>query len=329
MNMPGMDGVRFLRQAKELSPDSVRMMLTGADDQRTAIAAVNEGSIFRFLTKPCPPELLAKALEDGIRQYRLVTAEHELLEKTLKGSIDLMNEILSLIDPDSFGRTEQARKHIPEVCAQLKEPSAWEIEIAAMMAKIGNVTVPPSVWFKVGSGQALSEVEQDMVRRVPEIGSMLLANIPRLEGAARIVLYQDKHYDGGGFPPDSTAGDAIPVGARILKLLLDVSAATGGGTLRERVLGLARAHPGWYDPQVVRAAAAAFDLAQPGAAAPVRTARNLTLWELRPGQTLRSDIATREGKVLIAAGHVISGPLLERLLNFSRLNAIQEPIAVE
>lgn len=329
MNMPGMDGVRFLAQVKELSPDSVRMMLTGADDQRTAIAAVNEGSIFRFLSKPCPPETLAKALADGIRQHRLITAERELLGKTLKGSVDLMSQILSLVDPDSFGQTERARKLIPEVCALLKEPNVWEIEVAAMMARIGAVTIPPSVSFKAASGLPLTEIEQDMALRIPEVGSMLVANIPRLENAARIVLYQDKRFDGGGFPPDSVAGDAIPMGARILKFLLDATAKDNLASPRDAALELARERPGWYDPAVVAAVVSVLPAQRDASSLAARAERALTLFELRPGHLLRSDIATREGKVLIAAGQTITGPLLERLQNYARLNAIQEPITVE
>ncbi|MFH1417727.1 MAG: response regulator, partial [Planctomycetota bacterium] len=83
MRMPGMDGIQFLTAVKKRAPESVRIMLTGNADQQTAMDAVNEGSIFRFLTKPCPPEHLAKALTAGIEQYRLITAEKELLGKTL------------------------------------------------------------------------------------------------------------------------------------------------------------------------------------------------------------------------------------------------------
>ena len=87
MRMPGMDGVQLLSEVRKRAPDSVRIMLTGFADLQTAIEAVNEGNIFRFLTKPCPQETLAKALSAGIEQYRLVTAEKELLAKTLRGAI--------------------------------------------------------------------------------------------------------------------------------------------------------------------------------------------------------------------------------------------------
>src|SRR6266481_5372243 len=77
MQMPGMNGVEFLTLAREKAPDTVRIMLTGNADQKTAVEAVNKGQIFQFLNKPCPPEMLGTALANGVRQYSLITAERE------------------------------------------------------------------------------------------------------------------------------------------------------------------------------------------------------------------------------------------------------------
>ncbi len=74
MRMPGMDGVQFLAQVKKRAPDTVRIMLTGHPDLRMAISAVNDGNIFRFHTKPCPVDDLAKSVEEGIAQHRRQTA---------------------------------------------------------------------------------------------------------------------------------------------------------------------------------------------------------------------------------------------------------------
>ena len=90
MWMPGMDGIKLLARVKNLYPDTVRIMLTGNADQETAIEAVNCGQIFRFLTKPIPPEALTNSLDLAIREYRLITAEKELLSQTLKGSVNVL-----------------------------------------------------------------------------------------------------------------------------------------------------------------------------------------------------------------------------------------------
>jgi PAS domain S-box-containing protein len=82
MRMPLMDGVQFLAKVKAFAPSTVRMMLTGHADLDTAIAAVNEGSIFRFLTKPCSKETFKTAIHDALAQHRSAMAERSLLEKT-------------------------------------------------------------------------------------------------------------------------------------------------------------------------------------------------------------------------------------------------------
>ena len=99
MRMPGMDGIEVLKQVKDIAPETVRMMLTGNADQQTAIAAINEGSILRFYTKPCPAEQLVAGLAAGVEQYRLVTAERDLFEKTLAGSIKVLADVVSMNDP--------------------------------------------------------------------------------------------------------------------------------------------------------------------------------------------------------------------------------------
>jgi DNA-binding NtrC family response regulator len=71
LRMPVMDGIQFLSKAKTITPDSVRIILTGNADLQNAIEAVNKGNIYRFLTKPCPSHLLSAVLEQAIEQYRL------------------------------------------------------------------------------------------------------------------------------------------------------------------------------------------------------------------------------------------------------------------
>ena len=95
MRMPGLDGVEFLKRFRERSKHTVRMMLTGNADQQTAVDAVNEGHIFRFLKKPCPEATLRAAIDAGIEQYRLVIAERELLSKTVAGTVKGIKRVYS------------------------------------------------------------------------------------------------------------------------------------------------------------------------------------------------------------------------------------------
>ena len=97
LQMPQMDGIEFLTKVEAMVPKTVRIMLTGQADMSVSIAAVNEGHVFRFLNKPCPPELLAATLNDAIEQYRLVEAERQLLEETLRGAVEVLTDVLGLV----------------------------------------------------------------------------------------------------------------------------------------------------------------------------------------------------------------------------------------
>ncbi|WP_420237476.1 response regulator [Telmatobacter bradus] len=81
MRMPGMNGAEFLAQVRQKEPSTVRMLLTGFTDLSAAIDAVNEGNIFRFLTKPCRKEILVEAINIGIAQHHSITAEKDLIKK--------------------------------------------------------------------------------------------------------------------------------------------------------------------------------------------------------------------------------------------------------
>ena len=79
--MPDIDGIQFLALVRKIAPDTVRMMLTGNTDLETAMEAVNRGEIFRFLTKPCPPETFQAALEAGVKQYQLTRSQKSVLSR--------------------------------------------------------------------------------------------------------------------------------------------------------------------------------------------------------------------------------------------------------
>ncbi|MBI5524360.1 MAG: response regulator [Desulfarculus sp.] len=115
--MPGPDGVQFLNRQKYLTPDTVRILLTGYADVDTSIRAVNDGNIFRLLTKPMETETLLRSLVVGIRQYRLITAEWEILQKTLAGSITVLTELLPLLNPEAVGRASRI-KYLAVIIAQ-------------------------------------------------------------------------------------------------------------------------------------------------------------------------------------------------------------------
>jgi DNA-binding NtrC family response regulator len=82
LRMPGMDGLALLRRTHENAPDSIGIILTGNADLRTAIEAINEGNVFRYLEKPYPYESLAKVLLAALEQFRRVISEKNILKRT-------------------------------------------------------------------------------------------------------------------------------------------------------------------------------------------------------------------------------------------------------
>jgi len=329
MGMPKMSGVEFLAKACEMAPDVVRVMLTGYVNQTTAVEAINQGSIFRFLNKPCSTEKLVQTLEAAVAQHNLITAERDLLENTLGGSLKILSEILSLADPKAFGQAEALRDAVRQLAASLNLTPTWYLEAAALLCQIGLVSVPPELVLKSRQGHALSAGEKEIFSHIPEVGSSLIAQIPRLEGVARAILYQNKNFDGSGFPEDSVAGEAIPVGARMLRILVDLARLESGGLGRPAALGQLSARTGWYDPRLLDALEHSPGAAAAPSSDPAVAATTVAFADLRVGHVLRSNLETKGNLLLVTAGNKITPMLMHRLRNFSSLYGIQEPIFVE
>src|SRR2546423_10339323 len=121
-----MEGADFRGKAKARGPDPVRFRPPGNPDMVTAINAINEGSIFRFLNKPCSKETMGKTLTAALLQYRLVTAEKQLLEQTLSGCIQVLTEVLSLVSPAAFSRAERARRYIHHIVSAMGLGNPWQ-----------------------------------------------------------------------------------------------------------------------------------------------------------------------------------------------------------
>ena len=218
MRMPGMTGLEVLKKLQKLSPNTQRIMLTGNLDQETAVNAVNQGKIFQFYTKPCTAEKLSEGIDQAIRQYQIITVERDLLEQTLAGSVKVLNDILGLAAPEAFPQHSRFRDWAKLVGAELELSQPWQLEIAAMLTPIGYAALPPEITTKWRAGEPLSAEEQKIVNAHPAAAKRLITNIPRMTEVAEIVYYQDKWYNGTGYPEDDVKEEAIPQGARIIKI---------------------------------------------------------------------------------------------------------------
>jgi len=323
MRMPGMNGTQFLSQVREKYPNTVRILLTGQADMKDAIEVVNQGQIHQFLTKPCPTETLIKVLQNAIRQYRLITAEKELLEKTLKSIIKILVDILAIVNPEAFQRTIRIHKLSEKLARRLNFKQIWQVSVAALLSQVGCVTIPVEILRKKNQGKKLTEFENQIYLKHIQAGHSLIKNIPRLEKIAEAIAYQEKRYNGDGPPPDKRKGEAIPFLSRILKVASDYDALIVAGNSPLEAQRKMHERRYWYDPEVLSALDAEILQAQEGYIIVEIEAK-----EIKTGMILADDVKTKYGALLIPKGHEISDILRMRILNFAETGNLQEPIRI-
>lgn len=320
--MPKMNGIEFLTLAKGFSPDSTRMMLTGYADVATAIEAVNLGNVFRFLTKPIATDMLIKSISDGVELYRLIHTEKELLEKTLKGSIKILIDILSMVNPDAFSKANRYRVLSRMVADGLGLKRMWEVEIAALLSQIGLVSIPSDIVEKHELGGILTSDEEKLFYSHPEYGRNLLKNIPRLEEIAVAIQYQYFDYSSGEVP-NPISGDNIPMIARILKVVIDYDNLIHSGVSTTEALQTLAKNSFKYDPRIL----SVFEKRISGEQ-PLRVIIPMKFRNLKIGMELADDIKDESGNKLVKRGTEITDVILMRLINASKVREISEPIRV-
>ena len=320
MRMPGMNGATFLSKARQVAPETVRMLLTGQTDLDSAIAAVNQGQIFRFLTKPCPPVALFIAVEAALEQYRLITAERVLLEQTLHGSIEALTDVLALTNPVSFGRAIRIKQLVSELATLLAMPERWQVEVAAMLSQLGCITLPAETLENVYYGRPLSEDEERMVAHLPAVAEQLLGRIPRLETVRAILASYPKSQR--RHESRDSEEDLVHRGAQLLKVSSDFDVLETQGHTRSHALDIMRGRTEQYEPVVLRG----LDTIR-GSGSAREEIRELSLAALRVGMVLAEDVRMQTGTLLVTRGYEVTARFVERISNF-RPGTVKDPLRV-
>ncbi|WP_300163367.1 HD domain-containing phosphohydrolase [Solidesulfovibrio sp.] len=304
LRMPGLDGLEFFGRLRQVCPDTARVMLTGYADLATATEAVNVGQVFRFLSKPCPEEVLDEALAAGVAHYQQATAERDFLKGALRGIIKLLTDLLALQNAEAMGRAARVRKLVTDMARCLEAPDVWRIELAVTLSQLGAVVMPESMFVALRAEGALSGDRAALFARHPGIGADLLANIPKLHEVADIIRHQERAFAGDG---DGPRGAAIPLGARLLKAALDYDRLLTSGVGRDEALAAMAGRDGVYDPKALEL------LGMLAGSREGYLRAEATLSTLTTGMILEQDICLGTGEKAAVAGQVVDAGLVERL----------------
>ncbi len=332
-HMPGMNGIDFLVQARKLSPDTTRVLLTGVADLDMALNAVNKGSVFRFLLKPCPTEIFIGAVKDSIRYNQLILGERELLSKTLNGSIKVMIDILEVQNPFIFAQASRLRKLAHNLTIALHiEDHLWEIELAALLSQIGAVTIPQETLIKQIKGFELNESEREMISSIPGMGRQLIKNIPRMEIVAEAVGNQNCTYL-NCIEPGSPKGKDIPIISRILKIIMDYDRFREIYHTSIAAIETMQIRESEYDPVFLDVFFTKVlnrdELIASRLSKPKMGEKQIFVDDLKIGMVLTRDVSDKHGTLIVAKGTLITEVLMYKLINYFRSQAIFAPVFIE
>ncbi|MBP7690330.1 MAG: response regulator [Anaerolineales bacterium] len=353
-NLPDLPGVDVLKRLRQRWPDTIRIMLTASADTRTAVAAINGGHVYRYMTKPWDNEEFRAVLRESVQYHDLLRENRRLYELSVSQAIQLraMNEALEKKvaerTAEIAGKNLQLEENLLDVirlltgvqelrnssmagrAQRVAEAARWlahavhlteseqrDVELAASLHDIGKLGMPDRVFHK--DTYSLSREDQELIKQSPLLGAALLSTIPSLTTVARLVRHQGEWYNGRGYP-DGLAGESIPIGARIIALV-DAYEKYGG---ERRVLLQGEGHR--FDPRLVREFIRYLD--ERRVAAQSGTEMRVDPAELREGMVLTRDLYTGRGLLLATSGKEVDRPTLDKIRNFNRADPIQGRVYV-
>jgi response regulator RpfG family c-di-GMP phosphodiesterase len=300
LHMPAMNGIQLLALARERYPETVRVLLTGGADLEHAIQAVNDGYLFRFLTKPCSRATLISGVTAAVAQYRLITAERELLDKTLRGCVQILGEVLALVNPSAFGRTVRVQRLIKGVATLIDGAGTWEVDVSVFLSQLGCIAIPESVMIAAARGAELPDDQQKQMDTHVGIALDLLRRIPRFEQVIEIVAYQNKPFDAPSWYELEKSGKSMPLGARLLRVGFDFDELVSRGVPERQAIAHLASKVSTYDPDVFDALRI---LVEREAAAEIR---EVAVGELVSGMVLAEDVYSDAGVLLLGRGHPVT-----------------------
>jgi putative nucleotidyltransferase with HDIG domain len=223
----------LMKEIVQTSPDTAVVLLTSVMDIGVAVNLLKDGA-YDYITKPFNPEEMSIRVSRALEKRRLLL-ENESYQRTLEEQVasrtGQLKEALGTLeqtyhstlvalsraldsrdaDPDNYSLRVTVLAARLAQHLDLSQAEMRVIEKGVLLHDIGKIGVPDELLRKTGP---LSEKEQALTRRHPEIGYNILTSIKFLKGAAQLVLHHHERYDGKGYP-QHLKGEEINLGARI------------------------------------------------------------------------------------------------------------------
>jgi putative nucleotidyltransferase with HDIG domain len=208
--MPGMNGLDLLRLAKVISPDTIRIMLTGHASLDTAIEAINLGEVFRFVVKPWNDKALEETVEDALQRYRFVK-QLQYGDESVMLSIA---QTIELKDPYTRGHCDRVANYAIMISRAigLPEETVQEIKHGSWLHDCGKIGVPGSL---LNSSNKLDASQYEIVKKHSLWGAEVARQARLPSRIINIILYHHEYFMGGGYPA-GLSGCEIPLEARIV-----------------------------------------------------------------------------------------------------------------
>jgi CheY-like chemotaxis protein len=312
MRMPQMTGAELLTALRHRYPDVPRLLLSGQSDLDSAIAAINDAKIFRFLTKPCRPEAIIESVDEALEQARLRSVERDLLENTLSGTVSMLTDVLGLVSAGAYSRTMRLRNIVYGICGALGRPVPWDLDLATMLSQIGFVVLPTGL-----DDTAMGGIDA----RHAELAGELLQNVPRMEPVADIIRHQLDPEPGlhgdevEGWPDDALHREILRVA-----VLFDGLVADGQSYAQaQKAIAAGNAPP----PAFLLSALKELRISSESM---VEVAT--TVDQLVAGMELTADLRLTSGSKLVGTGTTLTSALIERIRAFATSTGVAEPIHV-
>jgi putative two-component system response regulator len=211
-HMPGMKGIDLLSRVKALSPDTVKILMTGFADLETALDAINRVEVFRFIVKPWENTQLVGIVEDALERYRLI-------KSILRGDENMMRSLvhaLELKDPYTRGHSERVAGYALMIAERLglTEETLTSLRYGSWLHDCGKIGVSENI---LNSDGPLDEAEVHIIRNHPLWGADMARKGHLTRTIVDVILCHHERYDGKGYP-SGLAGEEIILESRIVSV---------------------------------------------------------------------------------------------------------------